>query len=110
METGLDGLDEIKIEDFNKKDFILSKLSIPTPDRVLYLGQAIREGLSIDEIYEASKIDIWFIKRICEIINLEIKLKDLKLPLNKDFLQELKLAGFSDCKISKYCQSLKIRF
>ncbi len=101
LETGLDGLDEIKIEDFNKKDFILSKLSIPTPDRVLYLGQAIREGLSIDEIYEASKIDIWFIKRIGEIINLEIKLKDLKLPLYKDFLEELKLAGFSDCKISK---------
>ena len=43
LETGLDGIDEIKIADENKIDFILSKISTPTPDRILYIGQAFRE-------------------------------------------------------------------
>ena len=46
LETGLDGLDEIKISDENKIDFILSKISTPTPDRILYIGQAFREKIS----------------------------------------------------------------
>ena len=101
LETGLDGLDQVEIKDHNKKDFILSKLSTPTPERILYIGQALRDGISIKDIYEASKIDIWFLERIYEIIKLEFKLKQLKFPLSKDFLLDLKLNGFSDAKISQ---------
>ena len=39
------------IKDHNKKDFILSKLSTPTPERILYIGQALRDGISIKDIY-----------------------------------------------------------
>ena len=91
----------MEIKDHNKKDFILSKLSTPTPERILYIGQALRDGISIKDIYEASKIDIWFLERIYEIIKLEFKLKQLKFPLSKDFLIDLKLNGFSDAKISQ---------
>ena len=101
LETGLDGLDEMKITDINKKDFILSKISTPTSERILYVGQAIRDGISLKDIYNASKIDMWFLERIREIINLEINLLNSKFPLSKDSLLELKLAGFSDSKISK---------
>ena len=101
LETGLDGLVEIEIKSSNTKDYILSKLSIPSPDRILYAGQALREGINITEIHQSSKIDKWFLKRIEEIINLENKIKNKKNPLGKDFLWDLKLAGFSDSRISK---------
>ncbi len=101
LETGLDGFDEVEINELDKKDYILSRLSLPTPERVLYLGQAVREGLSLSQIHEASKIDMWFLERIYEIISLEKSLKKSKFPISKDFLLTLKLAGFSDSKISK---------
>ena len=50
LETGLDGVDEIKISDENKIDFILSKISTPTPDRILCWTR-FRRKISIDEIY-----------------------------------------------------------
>ena len=101
LETGLDGIDEIKIADENKIDFILSKISTPTPDRILYIGQAFREKISIDDIYKASKIDKWFLTRIKEIIQMEINLSGNKHPLSKNDLLKFKLAGFSDSKIAK---------
>ena len=101
LETGLDGIDEIKIADENKIDLILSKISTPTPDRILYIGQAFREKISIDDIYKASKIDKWFLTRIKEIIQMEINLSGNKHPLSKNDLLKFKLAGFSDSKIAK---------
>ncbi|MBV68279.1 MAG: carbamoyl phosphate synthase large subunit [Pelagibacterales bacterium] len=101
LETGLDGVDAIKISDENKIDFILSKISTPTPDRILYVGQAFREKISVDEIYDACKIDKWFLERIKEIIEMEISLLKQAFPLTKNSLLELKLAGFSDSKIAK---------
>ena len=101
LETGLDGLDEVVITDPNKKDFIISKISTPTPERILYIGQAIRENISIDEIYDACRIDVWFLQRIKEIINLEQNLSKKKKFLTKEVLLNLKLSGFSDSKIAK---------
>ena len=101
LEIGLDGLKELTISSDNRKDFILSKLSIPTPDRILYVGQAFREGIGINEVYANSKIDKWFLNRIKEIIDFEKKLTKFKFPFSKNFLYELKLAGFSDSRIGK---------
>ncbi len=101
LETGLDGVDEIKITDENKIDYILSRISTPTPDRILYVGQAFREKISVDDVYNSSKIDKWFLERIKEIVEMEINLLKKSYPLSKNYLLELKLAGFSDSKISK---------
>ena len=101
LEIGLDGLKELTISSDNRKDFILSKLSIPTPDRILYVGQAFREGIDINEVYANSKIDKWFLNRIQEIIDFEKKITVSNFPFSKDFLNELKLAGFSDSRIGK---------
>ena len=101
LEIGLDGLKELTISSDNRKDFILSKLSIPTPDRILYVGQAFREGIDINEVYVNSKIDKWFLNRIKEIIDFEKKITVSNFPFSKDFLYELKLAGFSDSRIGK---------
>ncbi len=114
LETGLDGFDVVITDDLNKKDFILSKISTATPDRILYIAQALREKISVEEIYQASKIDRWFLERIAEIIELEHALSASKFPISRDFLLDLKLAGFSDSKIAnilsiKENQVLKLR-
>ena len=100
LETGLSGLDDILIPKENKKDFILSKLSNPSPERILYIGQAFREKLDIDEIYKACFIDKWYLKRIEEIICVEEKIKKISNPLSKKSLLEAKLFGFSDARIA----------
>ena len=68
LETGLNGLEEISLPKENKRDFILSKLSIPSPERILYVGQAFREHLDIHEFYKACFIDKLYLERIKELI------------------------------------------
>ena len=112
METGLSGFDEIiSEEELLDKSFILSKLSTPTPNRILYLAEALRNGLTREEIYAASKIDLWFIDRINEIVEAENIIKSSKFPIKNDDLLNFKMMGFSDCRIAKLlgCSEKKIR-
>ena len=101
LEIGLSGLDEFPIKEDNKKDILLSKLAIPSSDRILLVGQAFREKLALKDIHNATKIDIWFLERIKEIIDTEIILKNKGAFLNKKDLIKLKLYGFSDKRISE---------
>ena len=74
LETGLDGLDEIEIEGLGKGDdrnALRAAIGTPTPDRLLKVAQAMRMGMSVEEIHEVSKIDPWFLERIAEIVALE---------------------------------------
>ena len=67
LETGLTGLDEIEIEGLGKgddKNAIRAALGTPTPDRLLKVGQAMRLGVSDDEIHAACKIDRWFLEQL----------------------------------------------
>ncbi|MDR3460745.1 MAG: carbamoyl-phosphate synthase large subunit [Beijerinckiaceae bacterium] len=105
LETGLMGLDEIEIEgqtgDIREDGHILrAALGRPTPDRLLVVGQALRQGLTHDEIYEACKIDRWFIERLQEIVDLERKVKSFGLPQDAGNLRMLKAAGFSDARLA----------
>ena len=65
------------------------------------LDKHLEKKISVDEVYNACKIDKWFLERIKEIIEMEIKLLKQAFPLTKNSLLELKLAGFSDSKIAK---------
>ncbi|PPC98901.1 MAG: carbamoyl phosphate synthase large subunit, partial [Methylocystis sp.] len=103
LETGLCGLDEIEIEGFGKGDdmnVLRGALGTPTPDRLLIVGQALRLGMTAEAIHEASKIDIWFIERIAEIVALENKVKNYGLPEDAENLRKLKFAGFSDSRLA----------
>ncbi|MBM3577841.1 MAG: carbamoyl-phosphate synthase large subunit [Alphaproteobacteria bacterium] len=103
LETGLSGLDEIEIDGLGKGDdmnVLRGALGTPTPDRLLVVGQALRLGMTTEAIHEASKIDIWFIERIAEIIALENKVKTFGLPEDAENLRKLKFAGFSDCRLA----------
>ncbi|PPC92999.1 MAG: carbamoyl phosphate synthase large subunit, partial [Methylocystis sp.] len=103
LETGLCGLDDIEIEGFGKGDdmnVLRGALGTPTPDRLLVVGQALRLGMSAEAIHEASKIDMWFIERIAEIVALENKVKNYGLPEDAENLRKLKFAGFSDSRLA----------
>ncbi|MBX9758041.1 MAG: carbamoyl-phosphate synthase large subunit [Beijerinckiaceae bacterium] len=103
LETGLSGLDEIEIEGLGQGDdmnVMRAALGSPTPDRLLVVGQALRLGMSVDDIYAACKIERWFIERLAEIVTLEKKVKAHGLPQDADNFRMLKAAGFSDVRLA----------
>jgi carbamoyl-phosphate synthase large subunit len=102
LETGLSGVDEVEIEGTGLGDdraAVRAALGRPTPDRLLVVAQAIRQGLSHDEIYEACKIDHWFIDQMQEIVDLENKVRTFGLPKDAVNFRMLKAAGFSDVRL-----------
>ena len=103
LETGLSGLDEIEIDGLGKGDdlnVLRGALGTPTPDRLLIVGQALRLGMSVEEIHDASKIDPWFLNRLAEIITLEKKVAEFGLPKDAENFRTLKFAGFSDVRLA----------
>ncbi len=98
LEVGVYGLDEIEAE----RDEIERELANPGPERIWYLGQAFRDGLSFEEIHQLTKIDPWFLAQIGDIVATEQSLSGRSL---KDFaareLRDLKRQGFSDRRLAK---------
>jgi carbamoyl-phosphate synthase large subunit len=101
METGLTGFDDIVIEGAPDKPAITRALSKQTPDRIRIIAQAMREGLSDDEIHHVTSFDPWFLARIREIVETEARIKRDGLPVTADGLRALKMMGFSDARLAK---------
>ncbi|SFK03008.1 carbamoyl-phosphate synthase large subunit [Methylocapsa palsarum] len=102
LDTGLDGLDEIEIEGLGRGDdmnVLRAALGRPTPDRLLVVAEALRRGMNAEEIYDACKIDRWFIQRLEEILELEARVRAHGLPQDPANLRLLKAAGFSDARL-----------
>ena len=102
LETGLSGLDPIEIEGLGQGDdmnVVRAALGSPTPDRLIVVGQALRMGMPVEEIYQACKIDRWFIERLAEIVALENRVTAHGLPHDAENLRMLKAAGFSDVRL-----------
>ncbi len=101
LENDMDGIDELS-ESFikeNKDDFEIL-LSKSIPERVLIIGEAIRQQFPIEKINEITGWDIWFLEQIQGIIELEQIIKKKGLIETKEFIQNIKSMGFSDKKIS----------
>ena len=99
LETGRDGLNPI----FNEEDefeTLKQRISIPSPDRLWFVADGFRKGLSLEEVFEFSKIDPWFLVQIKDIVNEEMNLEKSTLnELDFDDLLNLKRKGFSDSRI-----------
>ena len=96
LELGYDGLNELSLD----KTLIIKELKEPGADRIRYLADGMRLGLSIEEIFNFTKIDPWFLYQIEDLIKNEEKLKTFKLDaIDKTYLFELKQKGFSDHRI-----------
>ncbi|MBI4965165.1 MAG: carbamoyl-phosphate synthase large subunit [Desulfomonile tiedjei] len=86
------------------RDQVLAHVARPTPDRLLHIADAIRAGISIDEIYEASKVDQWFLGQIQQIVELENEISNpgfLQGEDAKDNLKRAKSYGFSDIRLGR---------
>ena len=91
METGLTGFDEVDIEGAPDKAAVIRALSVATPDRMRTIAQAMRHGLSDDEINAATAFDPWFLARIREIVDAEERIRRDGLPLTENGLRQLKM-------------------
>lgn len=103
LETGLSGLDDIEIEGLGQgddKNAVRAALGTPTPDRLLYVAQAMRLGLSDEQIHAACKIDPWFLAEIRGIVEMEQKVRRLGLPQTAGQFRRLKAMGFSDARLA----------
>ncbi|WP_112311071.1 carbamoyl-phosphate synthase large subunit [Pseudogemmobacter bohemicus] len=101
LETGLTGFDEIAIEGAPDRAAISKALSVATPDRLRVIAQAMREGLSNDEIQAITAFDPWFLARIREIIDAEHEIRTHGLPSTAEGLRGLKIMGFTDARLAK---------
>ncbi len=100
LETGRDGFNEI-FDDKEEIEILNQKISTPSPDRLWYVGDAFRAGLSVEEVFSHSKIDPWFLVQINDLIKEEKKLLNKSLKdLDAEALYKLKSKGFSDSRIA----------
>jgi carbamoyl-phosphate synthase large subunit len=103
LEIGISGLDEIvDLNADDAKEKMQREMRHPGPDRLLYVADAFRSGMSLVEIYEVCKIDPWFLAQIEDLIITEQSLATKTLSTLKDGeLYKLKRKGFSDIRIAK---------
>ena len=105
LEIGIDGFDEIDFEKSlspkERQDLIVKEISTPSANRILYVAQAFREGMSVDDVFDLSFIDRWFLNQIFELISSENEIKNKSLELDVQSLPNLKSNGFSDRRLAK---------
>ncbi len=108
LETGISGFDEQDIPSAGDRSSLVASISRPTEKRLLNVGQAFREGLSIDEVHTASRIDKWFLRQISEIIAEEASIKKAGLPKDAAEWTRIKAMGFSDVRLAKLTGSTEL--
>ena len=101
LETGLSGLDEIPAPGDGTAQAFHAALATPRPDRIVMAAQAMRAGVSLAEIAEASKFDPWFLREVEKIVAAERRVKAEGLPRTATALRGLKALGFSDRQLGQ---------
>ncbi len=104
LETGLTGFDEVTIPGLGQGDdrnAIVAALAAPKPNRIVTCAQAMRHGLTVDQIHAACKIDPWFLRQVEDIVRTEERVRAHGLPQTAGALRGLKQMGFSDARLAK---------
>ena len=97
LETGMDGLNEITTD----RDVIEAEIGNPGPERIWYVADAFRIGMSLDEVFSFTKIDPWFLVQIEALVADEAALKGRTLgDISADELRNLKRNGFADRRLA----------
>lgn len=103
LETGLNGLDEIDIPGLDQgddKNALRAAVSTATPTRLLSVAQAMRLGMTVEEVNQASGINTWFLEQMADILAMEAKIRNIGLPKDAANLRKLKGMGFSDARLA----------
>ncbi|MBF0265724.1 MAG: carbamoyl-phosphate synthase large subunit [Gammaproteobacteria bacterium] len=115
LEVDSDGFNEI-LDDISehvagetekdKLEFLKRELRIPGAERIWFIGDAFRKGLSLEEVHEYSGIDRWFLIQVEDIIKTEESIRGTNiLDLNATQVRLLKAKGFSDSRLSHLLQT-----
>ena len=101
LEIGVDGLEPIvDLKDPEAEAKIRHELQAPGAERVWYIADAMRFGMSVDDIFELTMIDRWFLVQIEDLVKDEAKVVAAGVAgLSEDFLRQLKRKGFSDRRL-----------
>ena len=100
LETGLDGFNRVPELEGAGRDTITAALSKATPERLLIVAQAMREGFTVEEIHAITFYDPWFLRHIEEIIGEEATILRDGLPIDAQGMRRLKAMGFSDRRLA----------
>ncbi|GIT87963.1 carbamoyl-phosphate synthase large subunit [Roseobacter sp. OBYS 0001] len=110
MEEDLTGFNEIDIpgvgvshwvDEGANRAAIVKAISQQTPQRLRTIAQAMRHGLSDEDIHDVTMFDPWFLARIREIIETEKDLRAQGLPASEKALRHLKMLGFTDARLGE---------
>lgn len=97
LETGKDGFTPIS----NDREEIVHEISEAGPERIFYVADAFRIGMTLDEVYQMTDIDMWFLVQIKELIDIEKRVAQVKLEdITKEEMLFLKKKGFSDKRLA----------
>jgi len=102
LEIGISGLD-LKSEKKAIKEKLKQNLKIPNAERLFYIKKAIKDGFSIDEIFNLTKIDRWFLENMRQIVEFEsiVKKAGKNIFDKKELFRQAKRYGFSDRQIGE---------
>ena len=106
LETGIDGLSERTSCLPSDRDEIVQEIGEPGPERILFVADAFRIGMSLSEVFDETAIDPWFLAQIEQLVKIELSLGDRTLTsLSTNELRLLKKKGFSDKRLGKLLKS-----
>ena len=110
LEIGISGLNEIvDLTAEDAKEKMQREMRHPGPDRLLYVADAFRSGMTLEEIHDVCKIDPWFLAQLQDLIETEQSLATKTLStLKEGELYKLKRKGFSDSRIAKLLDASEI--
>ncbi|HBZ50327.1 MAG TPA: carbamoyl phosphate synthase large subunit, partial [Halieaceae bacterium] len=92
---------QIDVMNLDQRDELINELTNPGPDRLWFLGDAFRAGLSVDEVYKLSGVDPWFLVQIEDLIKTEDSLKNTELEeIDHRLMWRLKRKGFADKRLA----------
>lgn len=97
LETGKDGFTPIS----NDREEIVHEISEAGPERIFYVADAFRIGMTLDEVHQMTDIDMWFLVQIKELVDIEKRVAQVKLEdITKEEMLFVKKKGFSDKRLA----------
>ncbi|MGK0529016.1 MAG: carbamoyl-phosphate synthase large subunit, partial [Alteromonadales bacterium] len=103
LEVGATGLNPmVDLEDPESRNKVVYELRQPGAERIWYIGDAFRMGMTVEEVFNLTSIDRWYLVQLEDLILLEAKVAELGLPgIDADFMRALKRKGFSDARLAE---------
>ena len=114
LQKALRGL-EVGVDGFNLKsvdpETIDEQLARPTPDRLWYVADAFGVGMSVEKVFDLTRIDPWFLVQIKEIVDLELAVEKREFSsLTAEELRFLKKKGFADRRLAYLLKTTEAEF